>query len=110
MMPFFRDQAWLTQWIVRVIGRQQMEIASFTRAPQYGLHRDCAAAARFGLHIAALRSFSSPISVLPARRCTNRHRRRSGSSSPASRAAQAVRSSRSFPIQPTGGRASCGAQ
>ena len=39
MAPFFRDQAWLSEWIVRVIGRQQVETASFRRVPQHGLHR-----------------------------------------------------------------------
>jgi len=37
MAPFHRDQAWLTEWIVRVIGRQQVEVASFTHAPLHGL-------------------------------------------------------------------------
>jgi hypothetical protein len=39
MSPFFRDQAWLSEWIARVVGRQRIEIASFAGVPQHGLHR-----------------------------------------------------------------------
>jgi hypothetical protein len=39
MSPYLRDQAWLTGWMARVIGRQRMEIGSFSGVPQRGLHR-----------------------------------------------------------------------
>lgn len=38
MAPYFRDQAWLSAWIGRVVGRQRMELASFAGVPQRGLH------------------------------------------------------------------------
>ena len=39
MAPYLRDQSWLSEWIIRVVGRQRVEIASFTGVPQRGLHR-----------------------------------------------------------------------